>query len=51
MPDYDAVNSINLNWSNEVFNEIGIRVLSFIGVNLKDSTITQYSELKKQQGI
>ena len=51
MPDYDAVNSVNLNWSNELFNEIGIRILSFIGVNLKDSTVTQYSELKKQQGI
>tara|TARA_R100000697_G_scaffold25983_1_gene34499 strand:+ start:6620 stop:7336 length:717 start_codon:yes stop_codon:yes gene_type:complete len=51
MPDYDPVNSIDLNWSNELFNEIAIRVLSFVGVNLKDNTLSQYSELKKQQGI
>ena len=51
MPDYDSANSINLNWSDELFNEIGVRILSFVGVNLKDNTITQYSELKKQQGI
>ena len=51
MPDYDVTASTNLNWSNELFNEIGVRVLSFFSVNLKDSLLTQYSELKKQQGI
>ena len=51
IPEYDDANSTNLNWSDELFNEIAIRVLSFMGVNLKDNTITQYSELKKQQGI
>lgn len=51
MPEYDATNSTDLNWSDELFNEIGVRILSFIGVNLKDTTISQYSELKKQQGI
>ena len=51
MPDYDLSTSTNLNWSNELFNEIGVRILSFVGVNLKDTTLTQYSELKKQQGI
>ena len=51
MPDYDASTSVDLNWSNELFNEIGIRILSFMGINLKDSMMTQYSELKKQQGI
>tara|TARA_R110002020_G_scaffold54322_2_gene151594 strand:- start:125 stop:847 length:723 start_codon:yes stop_codon:yes gene_type:complete len=51
MPDYDDATSTDLNWSDELFNEIGVRILSFIGVNLKDNTITQYSELKKQQGI
>ena len=51
MPDYNPATSTNLNWSNELFNEIGIRILSFCSVNLKDTTLTQYSELKKQQGI
>jgi hypothetical protein len=51
MPDYDEPSSTNLNWSDELFNEIAVRVLNFIGVNLKDGTIQSYSELKKQQGI
>ena len=51
IPVYDEPTSTNLAWSDELFNEIAIRVLSFIGINLRETTLSQYSEIKKQQGI
>ena len=51
LPVYDSSTSINLAWSDELFNEIAIRVLSFIGINLRETTLSQYAEIKKTQGI
>lgn len=51
LPVFDTLNSTNLNWSDELFNEIAIRVLSFMGINLREANLTQYTELKKTQGI
>lgn len=51
LPNFDLINSTNLNWSDELFNEIAIRILSFIGINLREVNLSQYAEMKKQQGI
>ena len=50
-PMYDPINSVNLEFPDETFNEIAIRILSFVGINLRENQLTQYTELKKQQGI
>ena len=50
-PEYDASNSIDLEWPIQVFNEIAIRVLSFVGINLREADLSQYSEGKRQTGI
>ena len=50
-PVYDSTNSIDLEWPEQVFNEIAVRILSFIGVNLREGELTQYSEGKRQTGI
>mgnify|MGYP003671747407 FL=1 len=50
-PEYDAANSIDLEWPEQVFNEIAVRILSFVGINLREADLTQYSEGKRQTGI
>tara|TARA_R110000744_G_scaffold311825_1_gene419248 strand:+ start:1740 stop:2510 length:771 start_codon:yes stop_codon:yes gene_type:complete len=50
-PIYNPSASIDLEWSEQVFNEIAIRILSFVGVNLREAELSQYSEGKKQTGI
>ncbi len=50
-PVYDPANSIDLEWPEQVFNEIAIRVLSFVGINLREADLAQYSEGKRQTGI
>ncbi len=50
-PQYDAANSIDLEWPEQVFNEIAVRILSFVGINLREADLTQYSEGKRQTGI
>tara|TARA_R100000664_G_C2749112_1_gene136506 strand:- start:258 stop:1031 length:774 start_codon:yes stop_codon:yes gene_type:complete len=50
-PEYDPVSSVDLEWPEQVFNEIAVRILSFVGVNLREGELTQYSEGKRQTGI
>ena len=50
-PFHDAATSIDLEFPDETFNEIAIRILSFVGINLRENQLSQYTELKKQQGI
>ena len=50
-PVYDATTSIDLEWPIQVFNEIAIRVLAFVGINLREADLSQYSEGKRQTGI
>ena len=46
-PVYDIATSIDLEWPIQVFNEISVRVLSFIGINLREGDLSQYSEGKR----
>jgi hypothetical protein len=50
-PVYNQPTSTDLEWPEQVFNEIAIRILSFVGVNLREGELTQYSEGKRQTGI
>ncbi len=50
-PVYDVFTSVNLEWPEQVFNEIAVRILAFVGVNLREGELTQYSEGKRQTGI
>ena len=50
-PIYDSLNSIDLEWPVQVFNEIAVRVLAFVGINLREPDLAQYSEGKRQTGI
>ena len=51
LPVYNIGTSVDLNWSDELFNEIAIRILGFMGINLRESSLIDYTEIKKQQGI
>jgi len=50
-PVYSPGGSTDLEWSEQVFNEIAVRILAFVGVNLREAELTQYSEGKRQTGI
>tara|TARA_R110002020_G_scaffold33491_3_gene101937 strand:- start:25183 stop:25953 length:771 start_codon:yes stop_codon:yes gene_type:complete len=50
-PIYNPGASTDLEWAEQVFNEIAIRILAFVGVNLRESELAQYSEGKRQTGI
>ena len=50
-PVYSPGTSVDLEWAEQVFNEIAIRILAFVGVNLRESELAQYSEGKRQTGI
>lgn len=50
-PVYDAGNSTDLEWPDDTHNEIIIRILSLVGINLRDQELFQFAEMKKQQGI
>ena len=50
-PIFDDANSTDLEFPDETFNEIAIRILSFVGINLRENQLSQFAELKKQQGI
>ena len=46
-----GVSSEFLEWNQQNFNDLAVKVLSFLGINLKDSDLMQYSELKQRQGV
>ena len=48
---YDPANSVDWEFPDEVHNEICIKVLSYIGIKLRESDLLQYAELKNGQGI
>tara|TARA_R100000008_G_scaffold26150_1_gene14217 strand:- start:969 stop:1718 length:750 start_codon:yes stop_codon:yes gene_type:complete len=50
-PVYAPANSVDLEWPEQVFNEIAIRMLAFIGINLREADLAQYSETKRQTGV
>ena len=50
-PLYDASASTDLEWPDDTHNEIVIRTLSLVGINLRDNELTQYAVMRQQQGI
>lgn len=45
---YDDANSTSLEWNENWHNAVLIKALSSIGINLSDSDVSQYAELKSQ---
>jgi hypothetical protein len=37
-----------LEWNQQNFNDLSVLILAFLGVNLKDSELVQFSQLKQQ---
>ena len=50
-PVFDPVNSVDLEWHPLTHNEIIVRTLSLVGINLREEQLLQYAEMKKSQGI
>lgn len=46
---YDDDNSVDIEWGEQNHLEIIIRTLSYLGINLREQTMLQYSEMKKNQ--
>ena len=50
-PKYDQLNSIDLEAPDEVANEIIMMAASYLGMNLREPELIQYSEMLKDQGV
>jgi hypothetical protein len=50
-PAYDAANSVDVEFPFEVYNELMVKILSYVGINLREAALVQYAETKNQQGI
>jgi hypothetical protein len=50
-PVYDAANSVDVEFPFEVYNEIMVKILSYVGINLREGALMQYAEMKDQKGI
>lgn len=50
-PVYDATTSVDIEAPEEAFNEICMIACSFLGINLREGDLINYSETQKQQGI
>tara|TARA_B100000497_G_C7691985_1_gene421074 strand:+ start:1025 stop:1729 length:705 start_codon:yes stop_codon:yes gene_type:complete len=50
-PVHDESNSVNLEFPEETLNEILVKILSYIGINLREPQLIQYSETQKNAGI
>lgn len=48
---YDETRSRQPEWPRDVWNDLVIRALAFLGINLKAPDLQQFAELKKAQGI
>ena len=46
---YDSANSTQLEWSDLYIRKVILKALSYLGVNLNDQALTQYSEAKAQE--
>jgi len=50
-PVFDTANSVDVDAPDEAMNEIAFRVLSFLGMNIREQMLVQYSEqIKAQEG-
>lgn len=50
-PVYDAANSVDIEFPKEMHNELMVKILSYVGINLREGELIQYAETKNQQGI
>lgn len=50
-PVYDPDNSVDIEFPREMHNELMIKILSYVGINLREGVLMQYAEAKNQQGI
>jgi hypothetical protein len=50
-PVYDPINSVNLEAPEEAVNEIVMMCASYLGMNLRENDLIQYSEMKQQKGV
>lgn len=48
---YDSANSVQLEFPEDVQNEICVRILSYFGISIRETDVTQYAETKASQGI
>lgn len=48
---YDPDNSVDFDFPDTVHNSISIKILSYLGINLREAEIVQYAEAKDQSGI
>jgi hypothetical protein len=50
-PVYNAATSVQPQWRKINQNDLVIRIVGFLGINLKASQVEQYAQLKQQEGI
>lgn len=50
-PVYNPGASVNIEFPDETLNEIAARILSYVGINLREPQLIQYSEMQKDKGI
>ena len=50
-PVYDPINSVDTEAPDDVMNEIMMMALSYLGINLREPELIQYSEMAKAQGV
>lgn len=50
-PVYDPVNSVDLEAPDEVANEIIMMAASYLGINIREPELVNYSEMMKEQGV
>jgi hypothetical protein len=48
---YDQATSVQLEWGEEILNEVILQTLALLGVNLQDMNALQYAESKLQAGV
>jgi hypothetical protein len=50
-PVYASNGSVDIELPKESFNELAMMYLSFLGINMRDGELVQYSEMKSREGI
>lgn len=49
-PIYDSANSVDIDAPDDMINDIASRMLSYMGISIRDINFTQYQEAQKQMG-
>ncbi len=50
-PVYDPSSSVQIESPDETHNEIAVRVLTYLGISIREQELVAWAEAKKQQGI